>query len=67
MDMNKLKNRILEEGITCKDLASKLGISAKTLNEKLNNRSRITVREAKAMSKILKIDNPSDIFFPSQS
>lgn len=67
MDMNKLKNQILEEGITNKDLASKLGISVKTLNAKLNNRSRITVREAEAMSKILRIDNPSDIFFTPQS
>jgi len=65
LDMNKLKDKILEEGITNKELASKLGISVKTLNEKLNSRSRITIREAEAMSKILKIENPSNIFFTS--
>lgn len=67
MDMDKLKEKILEERITRGELASKLGISLKTLNAKLNIRSCITVREAEKMTKILKIDNPSDIFFTSKS
>lgn len=67
MDVDKLKDKISEEGMTKEELAFRLGISVKTLNAKLNNRSRITVREADKLTKILKIENPSDIFFTPQS
>lgn len=67
MDTNKLKGKIAEEEMTQKELAFRLGITVKTLNAKLNDRSRITIREADKMSKILKIANPSDIFFAPQS
>ena len=67
MDMGKLKDKIAEEGMAKEELAFRLGISVKTLNAKLNSRSRITVCEADKLTKILKIENPSDIFFSPQS
>ena len=67
MDMDKLKDKILEQGITHEELALRLGITVKTLNLKLNKRSRITIRDAEGMSKILNIENPSTIFFTSKS
>lgn len=67
MDVDKLKGKISEQGITKEELAFRLGISVKTLNSKLHNRSSITVREADKLTKILKIENPSDIFFTPQS
>lgn len=67
MDVEKLKDKILEKGMTNDDLAFRLGISVKTLNAKLKNRSHITIQEADNLVKILKIANPSDIFFTPQS
>ncbi len=67
MDMEKLKGKISEEGMTKDELAFRMGISVKALNAKLNYRTRITVCEAEKMRKILKIENPSVIFFNHQS
>ncbi|WP_158291388.1 helix-turn-helix transcriptional regulator [Desulfosporosinus sp. Sb-LF] len=62
-----MKEKILEKGITYEELALGLGITVKTLNLKLSKRSRITIQDAEDMSKILNIENPSNIFFASQS
>lgn len=67
VDGDKLKCKISEEGMTIGELAFRLDISVKTLNAKLNNRSRITVREAEKLRKILKIVDPSAIFFAHKS
>jgi transcriptional regulator with XRE-family HTH domain len=63
MNINKLKGKIVEEGLTQEKLAVKLGISVQALNAKLNNRSSLTIREAQMITEILNIHNPSEIFF----
>ncbi len=66
MNINKLKGKMVEQGITQEKLAQKLGISVQALNAKLNNRSCLTIKEAKGITNILNIENPSEIFFNSK-
>ena len=63
MNINKLKSKIVEAGMTQEKLAVNLGISLQSLNAKLNNRSCLTIEEAKKITDILNIENPIDIFF----
>lgn len=63
MNINKLKAKIVEEGMTQEKLATKLGISVQALNAKLNKRSSFTIEEAQMITKVLNIDNPGEIFF----
>ena len=63
MNINKLKGKIVEAGMTQEKLAVNLGISVQSLNAKLNNRSCLTIEEAKKITDILNIENPIDIFF----
>lgn len=63
MNSKKLKGKIIESGMTQGDLARELGMSLKTLNSKINNRSKLTVEEVKRIINILSINNPSEIFF----
>ncbi len=63
MNTNKLKGKLVEEGMTQEELSLELGISLQSLNAKLNGRAPLTIEEAKRITEILKIDNPSEIFF----
>lgn len=66
MNINKLKGKIVEAGMTQEKLAVNLGISVQSLNAKLNNRSCLTIEEAKKITDVLNIKNPIDIFFNSK-
>lgn len=63
LNANKLKGKIVEEGTTQEELASKIGMTLQSLNAKLNGRSTFDINEAFKIIEILHIDNPSEIFF----
>lgn len=63
MNLAKLRGALTEKGITQRELAKKLGLTTKSVNAKLNGRSKISVDEAASMSKILELKEPSTIFF----
>ena len=63
MNINKLKGKMVEVGMTQEKLAINLGISVQSLNAKLNSRSCLTIEEAKKITDILHIENPIEIFF----
>ena len=63
LNSNKLKGKIVERGLTQEKIAIKLGISTQAFNAKLNKRAPINLDEIFKLIEILKINNPSDIFF----
>ncbi len=63
MNDRKIKAKMVELGVTQKDLAKVLGISVQNLNAKLNGRNIMNIEEAAKITKILKLDDPIGIFF----
>lgn len=63
----KLKAKLKEKNMTQEELATKIGINASTLNQKINNTigQTLTIEEATKMSEILDISREErmDIFF----
>lgn len=60
--VNELKGKIRAKGYTQEKLAKELGISPKTLSNKLT-KGVFGSDEIEKMIKILEIDNPIEIFF----
>ena len=60
---NELKGKMVARNLTQRDVAKILGISEKTLNSKLNNRGLFNASEMENLIKLLKIENPNEIFF----
>lgn len=66
MNINKLKGKIVENGINVEKLASLIGIDRSTFYRKLNNQGEtFTVREVNLICKHLKLskDEAMEIFF----
>lgn len=63
MNDRKIKAKMVELNITQKDLAMELGISVQNLNAKLNGRATFNILEAACLTKVLKINDPIEIFF----
>lgn len=60
----KLKGRIIELGLTQKDLASALNIAPATVSLKLNNIRGLSLDEAEILSKLLHINaNDFNLYF----
>lgn len=59
----KLKSKMVEAGITQAELAKILGISAQSMNYKINNKSEFKVSEIEAVADALKIGNKDEYFF----
>lgn len=62
IDINKLKGLIVSKGMTQKEMAEKLGIAENTMYRKMK-KGVFNSDEMNKMVKILKIDNPGEIFF----
>ena len=60
---NKLRARIIEKGYKQESIAQKLGISAQSVNYKINNKRPFTTDEMFVLCEILEIENPRDYFF----
>lgn len=57
VNSNKIKGRIVELGLTQKDIAMALGIAPPTISQKINNIRSMDVREAFVIAEILKISD----------
>lgn len=62
INSNKIRARIVELGMNNKQVAEKIGMSAKTFSIKLNN-GKFGLDEAERMIDVLKIDKPEHYFF----
>lgn len=54
---------MVEKGMTQEKLAIALKIAPQTLNAKINGRTQFTLEELLKVTSILRIENPTDIFF----
>ncbi len=63
MNINKLKGKIKEAGMSQAELALKMGISQNSLSRKINNVREFTLAEVVTMMQLLGINDPKDIFF----
>ena len=65
LDSNALRAEITRNGLTHKQVAESLGMSANTFSKKLNSGS-FGLIDADKMIKLLGIRNPSTIFFSNK-
>ena len=65
MNINKLKGKIREKGLTYKMLAKKIGIGLTSMNYKINGKNLFNQEEMKKLKETLRLtDNETiDIFF----
>lgn len=65
MNINKLKGKIREKGLTYKILAQKIGIGLTSMNYKINGKNLFNQEEIKKLKEALRLtDNETiDIFF----
>lgn len=64
MNINKLKGKIIENGMNVEALAEKLGITGSSMYRKLNNADKITIGEACKIKSALNLsaEEACDIF-----
>lgn len=55
MNVNKLKGKIAEKGLSVEKLAQKIGVDRSSLYRKLNNAEKITIGEATRMKDVLEM------------
>lgn len=66
VNINKLRGKIIENGLSVKDLADKLEMDRSTLYRKMNSEGdTMTISDAEKISKILdlSLDEVNSIFF----
>ena len=57
MNINKLKGKVVEQGMNIEQLADAIGVDRSSLYRKLNNPEKITVGEAVKIKAVLSISN----------
>jgi len=64
VNTQKLKGRRVEKGLTIRELAKKMDISAQSAHRKLNDDTGtyLTLPEVESLIRILDIDNPREYF-----
>ena len=64
MNINKLRGKIVENGMTVPELAARIGVDRSSLYRKLNNFEKITIGEAIKIKDVLGLDDGDacDIF-----
>lgn len=55
MNVNKLKGKIAEKGLSVEKLAQQIGVDRSSLYRKLNNAEKITIGEATRMKEVLEM------------
>lgn len=64
INTNKIRGRIVELGMTQKDVASELKLALPTVSQKINNVRPMTLDEAEKLGKLLKIkDSEFTVYF----
>lgn len=65
VNSRKIKGRLVELGLTQKDVAEKIGVAQPTANQKINNIRPMDLQEAEAIANLLKISPGefADYFF----
>lgn len=65
MNGNKLKAKIIENGLNVEEFAKRIGMTRSSLYRKLRNPRRITIDDAERIKAELRMSNAdaSDIFF----
>jgi len=69
INVNKLKGKIVENGMTISELAKRIGIDRSTLYRKLNNNGEtFTIKEANLICRELKLtsEEATAIFFTKE-
>lgn len=56
VNSRKIKGRLVELGLTQKDVAEKIGVAQPTANQKINNIRPMDLQEAEAIADLLKIN-----------
>ncbi|MBE6965418.1 MAG: hypothetical protein IJB42_06215 [Oscillospiraceae bacterium] len=62
MRVAKIKKAILDKGLCFEEIACELGLSSKTLEEKLK-KNTIGIVEAEYIAEKLEVNNPAELFF----
>ena len=62
INANLIRSKIVEKGLTQKQVAALIGMSEKTFSIKMNN-GKFGLDEAQKMVDLLKIDKPEKYFF----
>lgn len=57
MNVNKLRGKIVENGMNVEELASKIGVDRASLYRKLNNAEKITIGDAAKMKEALALSD----------
>lgn len=66
-NLNKLRGTLVEHHMTQEKLAELLGVTKKTINHKLNNKTSFTIEEIVKLFNYIKIDKDNiHIFFSSK-
>lgn len=65
LDRNKLRGKIVENGLTSAQVAKEIGLSESTFSRKLNS-GDFGIEDAAKMIELLNIQNPAEIFFAKQ-
>lgn len=55
MNVNKLKGKIAEKGLSVEKLAQQIGVDRSSLYRKLNNAEKITIGEASRIKDVLEM------------
>ena len=61
MNVNKLKGKIAEKGLSVEKLAQQIGVDRSSLQRKLNNAEIITIGEAMRLKVVLAGGDPCDL------
>lgn len=62
MNTNKIKAKIVECGLTQREVAEIIGISANSFSRKLHGKRDFLLSEVIALCSVLEFDNPEEIF-----
>lgn len=67
MNTNLLRAKMVEKGLTQRELAAAIGLSENSMSRKLTGKRDFSVQEALRISEALNLKNPGEIFFVNSS
>ncbi|MEG0874469.1 MAG: helix-turn-helix transcriptional regulator [Clostridiales bacterium] len=67
MNTNLLRAKMVEKGLTQKELAAAIGLSENSVSRKLTGKRDFSIQEALKICEVLSLENPNEIFFANLS